>query len=561
MFNKSDFSKACLLALLIGAMFSCNKDKEVPPKETNPNNPVVTDATAPVISSFYPAEGSEGTYMAIAGKNFSETINYNLVSFPKQGGGKVTVEISFMSRNSDSVWVVVPAGVASGPISVAVQQKTTVSQTPFTVVEPRPGLKMSSRKSNNGKVIGLYGIPFIDPAGLNYVTFKAGSGDKAGYKGDVMKVDVPKQILWVIVPTYAVSGKVVATLNGVTYSSAEPLEIVPCNVSTVAGNIDGYLDATGTTAKFDHVGGMTIGADGMVYMCDSNNEAIRKYNPLTREVTTLAGGSGYGFADGVGTAAKFYSPTGITTGKDGMLYVADYYNHRIRKIDPTTRQVTTVAGSATRGSADGTGASATFNLPHGLTTAPDGAIYITEYESNRIRKFNPATGQVTTVAGNGTSGTQNGTAASATFNRPAGIIADGDSVLYVADWLNNLIRKVDLRTNQVSTYAGGGSYSAVYGTKEQIAFGAPRGLALDAASRTLVITENESTRVRSIDMASGLVTTLSGGIYWGHTDGACPDAKFENVSAIVQLPDRSFLISDMQHGLNNDLTYIRRIQY
>jgi len=121
--------------------------------------------------------------------------------------------------------------------------------------------------------------------------------------------------------------------------------------------------------------------------------------------------------------------------------VADYGNHLIRKIVISTGAVTTVAGTGSSGSANGTGTSASFYDPSGITT--DGTnLYLSDYSNHLIRKIVISTGAVTTLAGTGSSGSANGTGTSASFYCPTGITTDGTN-LYVADYVNNLIRKIE----------------------------------------------------------------------------------------------------------------------
>jgi ribosomal protein S11 len=164
---------------------------------------------------------------------------------------------------------------------------------------------------------------------------------------------------------------------------------------------------------------------------------------LADVVTTVAGLSLIGTTDGMGAAAKFNFPQGITT--DGRnLYVADTGNNTIRKIVISTGAVTTLAGSAgQKGSADGTGAAARFDVPAGITT--DGTnLYVADSSNNTIRKIVISTGAVTTLAGSaglGQAGSADGRGAAARFCRPQGITTDGNS-LYVSDTCNNAIRKI-----------------------------------------------------------------------------------------------------------------------
>jgi hypothetical protein len=209
------------------------------------------------------------------------------------------------------------------------------------------------------------------------------------------------------------------------------------NVSTFAG-IPPNVDGIGTAAKFQYPYGVT--SDGTnLYVADSNNHSIRQIVIATGEVTTLAGTGSVGYTDGTGTAAAFYSPTGITN--DGTnLYVADGNSHTIRQIVIATGVVTTLAGTAgTTGSTDATGAAASFNSPSGITT--DGTnLYVVDRNNQIIRQVVIATGVVTTLAGTaGTTGSTDDTGTAALFNYPRGITTDGTN-LYVTDGFNQTIR-------------------------------------------------------------------------------------------------------------------------
>jgi len=200
-------------------------------------------------------------------------------------------------------------------------------------------------------------------------------------------------------------------------------------VSTFAGSVQGSSDVTGTAARFYGPHGITTDGTNL-YVTDSFNFTVRKVVIATGAVTTLAGSAGsLGSVDGIGTAARFFQPRGITT--DGTnLYVVDSFNHTIRKIEIMTGAVTTLAGSAgSPGSADGTGAAARFRMPDGITT--DGAnLYVADRVNNTIRKIVIETGAVTTLAGSpGSSGTADGQGTTARFNGPQGITTDGTDLV------------------------------------------------------------------------------------------------------------------------------------
>ena len=209
-------------------------------------------------------------------------------------------------------------------------------------------------------------------------------------------------------------------------------------VTTLAGSSSGSTDATGTSASFDNPMGITTDGTNL-YVADNGNDRIRKIVIDNGTVTTLAGSS-QGYTDATGTSARFYRPRGITT--DGTnLYVADMYNHRIRKIVIDNGTVTTIAGQSDNGSADGIGTAASFWNPYQITT--DGTnLYVVDGWNNTIRKIVISTGVVTTLAGTGSAGSANGTGTSASFRAPRAITTDGNN-LYVADGTNHRIRKIE----------------------------------------------------------------------------------------------------------------------
>lgn len=304
-------------------------------------------------------------------------------------------------------------------------------------------------------------------------------------------------------------------------------------VSTFAGTagIAGSADGFGTAASFATP--FALATDGAnLYVADTDNHIIRRIVIATGQVTTLAGTAGtFGSVDGVGSAASFFLPAGIAS--DGAnLYVADIYDHTIRKIVIATGQVSTLAGStAMPGSADGIGTAARFRNPAGI--AADGSnLYVSDMTNNRIRKIVIATGEVTTLAGNYLPGSADGVGGAAGFNKPFGITTDGVN-LYVADSANYTMRKIVIASGQVTTLAGwAGSAGSADGTGAAARFNWPSGLASDGAN--LYVADTDNNTIRKVDAATGLVNTLAGTAGTaGSVDGTGTAARFNSPQGIT----------------------------
>ena len=264
-------------------------------------------------------------------------------------------------------------------------------------------------------------------------------------------------------------------------------------VTTLAGSTAGFADGTGANAQFNAPYGITVDALGNVFVADRNNNKIRKISP-TGVVTTIAG-STRGFADGAGTVAQFSSPSDLAIVADGTIYVADSNNHSIRKIS-SAGVVSTIAGS-TSGFTDGIGTAAKFNLPHGLVVDRFENIYVADTYNNRIRKITPS-GVVTTIAGS-TLGFTDGTVTAAQFNFPWGISIDARDNLYIADRLNNRIRKIS-STGVVTTIAGSTlGLTDSSGTAAQ--FNSPSAISIDSEGK-MYVADLGNNRIRKITLST-----------------------------------------------------------
>ena len=221
-------------------------------------------------------------------------------------------------------------------------------------------------------------------------------------------------------------------------------------LSTIAGDgLPGSSDGAGKRTRFADPFGVVLDRDGNLYVADGgNNNSIRKID-LAGVTTTLAGGE-EGYAEGAGKAAAFNTPSGLAIDGAGNLYVADTGNNAIRKITPQG-VVSTLAGDGLAGDKDGVGAAAQFNGPIGVAVDADGVVYVSDTYNDRIRRIG-IHGEVSTIAGGKRAGLADGAAAQALFDTPTGLAISAAGELYIADTGNSAIRKLD-KSGNVATVA------------------------------------------------------------------------------------------------------------
>jgi len=264
------------------------------------------------------------------------------------------------------------------------------------------------------------------------------------------------------------------------------------DVTTLAGSdTQGATDGQGIAASFGFPQGLAVDAAGYVYVADYTNNKIRKISP-SGEVTTFAGSGNVGSADGTGTAASFNSPLGIAVDAAGNVYVADSYNYKIRKITPQG-VVSTLAGSGSFGSTDGVGRNASFKQPTEIAVDAAGNVYVADTYNHKIRKITPA-GVVSSLAGNGKQGRIDAVGALASFNQPSGICVDQFGNVYIADAGNNKIRKISQTGYTISpSLPAGLSFDATTG----IISGTPQATS-QATSYTITATNEWGTSTTTI---------------------------------------------------------------
>ena len=398
----------------------------------NASDTVFVFTNPPEITGINPDKGTSGTEVIVSGKNFDNTSAGNAVFF--NGKPAVVLDASYTQLK-----VTAPVGAGTGKVSLTTGGVTVEGPT-FTYY---PVVQSWATVSSPIKMAR-------DAAGNIFVS---------GYTTHVIYIITPDSK----VSIYAGTGK------------------------------QGYQDGKAETAMFNNPAGLAVDASGNLFVADYGNHCIRMINP-SGVVSTFAGFPQAGYQDGQGGQAQFNNPAGMTIDVAGNLYVTEIGNDRVRKITPAA-MVSTVAGSGVEGFADSKGTSAMFSNPVGITMDLNGNLIIADAGNNRIRKIDPS-GQVTTLAGNGTAGFEDGAAGSAQFNLPYGLTVDDQGHIYIADINNNRIRM--LSGTVVSTYAGNGTKADVDGIAPEASFNNPSSVLYDTSTGILYVTDFGNNKIKKI---------------------------------------------------------------
>ncbi len=274
----------------------------------------------------------------------------------------------------------------------------------------------------------------------------------------------------------------------------------------------------------DYPNSVAVASDGTIYLADRDSHTVlRVETDGSLGVLAGTGFAGYSGDGGAAAAAQLHTPTGVAvTADDATVYIADRANNRIRKVDVATRIITTAAGTGSAGfSGDGgAAAAAVLNLPIDVAVDGDGNVYIADLDNHRIRKVTVTTGVIDTIAGSGLFGFgnggfsgDNGPATEARLNNPVGVEVDGAGNVYIGDWSNHRVRKVDVSTDPptISTIAGTGTtgFSGDDGQATSAQLANPYGVAV-ADDGTVYIVDSTNQRVRKV-ATDGIITTVAGG--------------------------------------------------
>ncbi|WXA84097.1 hypothetical protein LVJ94_50175 [Pendulispora rubella] len=406
------------------------------------------------------------------------------------------------------------------------------------------------------------------PVSGRSVTFTATAG--GGYfLSEVTALTDPQgraQTRWVLGPGQR--NEITADAEGAK-ATATATATHPWQLGIFAGRPVGrmFRDGSAEDARFGDPSALAVGADGKVYIGDILGDTIRRFDPATKQVTTLAGLPGVGATqNGVGSAARFVSPYGLTFDGSGRLIVASTYANKIARVDLGNNEVTYFAGTGVAGTnaSDTDVSRANFNVPYALDwDAKRNVVYVLENGNHDIREIDLTTSRVTTLAGNAGAPPEfrDDVGTAARFNYPMGITHD-DQKIYISDRGNCRIRVLDHDSRTVTTLAGGGSVACTY---VDGADGVTSGLVAPAnityAGGALYVTDRDAHSIRRVDIATGAVTTIAGSPpsagapKFGAKDGPGAEALFFRPHGIAPTPDGNALYVGESGG-----TDVRRVE-
>jgi sugar lactone lactonase YvrE len=329
--------------------------------------------------------------------------------------------------------------------------------------------------------------------------------------------------------SYHLRGYCINNQGAITYGNVVDFKTLTATSSTYATVITyagqatpGFVNGPLQSAQFSNPQAIAIDAQGNLYVADSFNNAIRKISGGV--VTTLAGSGTPGYTDATGTDAQFYSPQGLTVDADGNVYVSDFGNNAIRKITPAG-VVTTLAGGNGVGYADGSGSAVKFHNPMGLAVDAQGNIFVADKGNNVIRKITAA-GVTTTFTGITKPGYVNATSTLSQFNNPTGVVLDKQGNLYVADLGNSAIRKVAADGSVTSVVGNPTATPELLNQPQSIAIDAKGNLFIsDQTGRIMEIAGNVLYSIAGNTGTADYNDGVGTGAYFNSPQGLATDAQ------------------------------------
>ncbi len=489
---------------------------------------------------------------------YSFDITGTIFGMTSSGGSSITITGAFPTLSGTTGLTL---SVNGTPYTIISATATQIVATSDVTADPRTLINAPIKIGTTGQSIKK-GIPFVilnispnsgtagTPVNITGLGFSFNKGiDTVRFNGTIATISSGTDAsLLVTAPQGGSTGQISVSNGSNTYVG--PVFTYPDDVSTFAGSgSGGSVNGQGTAASFTSPENGAFDSKGNLFVADYGNNMIRMITP-NGTVSTFAGKTTSGFANGQGTNASFNAPSGLVFDKQGNLYVSDELNNAIRKIDQQGN-VTTFAGTGLVGFRDAQGTNAAFDRPIGLAIDTiSNLLYVADSRNNAIRTVNLTNGNVVTLAGSGQAGStdgdiSNGNAVYATFNSPRGIAlvssgsAGSETVnLFIADYSNNKIREILMNNNAAKVYTLAGNSGNQSGfTNVPVTFNGPNSVCIGYdrnSNRELFIADasNHAIRYSTSDpvsaIAGGLpVMTLAGTGAAGLTNGNYSNATFK----------------------------------
>jgi hypothetical protein len=349
------------------------------------------------------------------------------------------------------------------------------------------------------------------------------------------------------------------------------------NISTVAGSITlgaGYSGDGGAATAAELFGptGVAFDASGNMYIADYTNNVIREFDHTTGDISTVAGnyalGGSYSGDGSAATAAGLKNPAAVAIDASGNIIIADGGNHVLRKVDHTTKNISTIAGINSSGfSGDGGPATAAeLYLPTSVALDASGNIYLSDYGNDIIRKIDAGTGNISTVAGNhslgpGYSG-DGGPATAAELNNPACVTLDHAGNIYFTEYNNSVVRKVDKSNGLISTIAGnhtmGTGFSGDGGPATMAELAHPWGVSVDG-SGNLFFSDQFNNVIREVS-SLGNINTIAGnyldGFGYNGDGGPATAAELYSPAGVALDATGNLFIADNNNNLIREVNSV-----
>ncbi|RYZ54417.1 MAG: hypothetical protein EOP49_05205, partial [Sphingobacteriales bacterium] len=475
---------------------------------------ITVAALAPTITSFAPVSTLPGKMIYISGTGLETTTAVSI--------GGVAAQ-SFFIASPTAISAVVAAGAVNGSVELTTTAGSTALAGFTLATAPSLSYSTPNTYTVDGNAITPLSVTNTGSAipvrtYANVTTF-AGTGTSGS-------LDHPNGLNASF--SYPNGGTSDGTFIYVmdNNSKIRKINIATTEVTTLTGTSSGQNDGGPGVGQIYSPGPMVYDGSNQLYFID--HQRIRKVSTTTGVITTIAGSTS-GHQDGVASGARFANPRGLVY-VNGVLYVSDGSNHVIRKMDLLTNMVTTIAGTKNvNGKADGTGIAASFSNPQ--TIAYDnGNLYIADYGNALLRKLDLSTGNVTTIAGNGKQGTLDGIGTDAGFNIMGALTSDGSGNLYSYDRTSFRLRKTNLQTAEVTTIAGTGSQGTLNGVGQLASFSSFEAMIFDAGN--LYILDNGNYRIRKVNLQGYTVSpALPTGLSLSATTGEISGTPSKGIAA------------------------------